>query len=86
MLLQPLSQPLPFHLQVRGWQSLESLTGLQADEQLELACRTVVGVLVAARPLFIRTREDREAYDVLCDEVEEWFQAEIVPLRFGRTQ
>jgi len=75
---------LPVHLQVRGWQSLESLAGLPADEQLELACRTVVGILAAARPLFIRTGEDREAYDVLCDAVEEWFQAEIMPLRFAR--
>lgn len=86
MLLRPLSQPLPEHLQVRVWESLESLAGLRAAEQLEIACRTVVGVLAAARSRFDRTREDREAYDVLCDAVEEWFQAEITPLRFDRPQ
>ena len=30
---------------------MEALTGLNGQEQLELACRTVVGVLAAARPL-----------------------------------
>jgi hypothetical protein len=29
---------------------LEALTGLNGQEQLELACRTVVGILAAARP------------------------------------
>lgn len=86
MLLRPLSQPLPDHLQVRGWQSLESLVGLQADEQLELACRNVVGVLAVVRARFESRREDREASDVLCDAIEEWLRTEVAPLRFARTQ
>jgi len=77
MLLRPLTHPLPIHLQVRGRESLEPLAGLNAQEQLEVACRNVVGILRAARPRFERNREDREAYDALCNAVEEWFQGEI---------
>lgn len=86
MLLRPLTEPLPPRLQMRGWQTLEALDGLNAQEQLELACRTVVGVLKAARSRFERTREDRGSFDVLCDAVEDWFFAELAPLRFARTQ
>jgi len=85
-LLRPLSDPLPLPLQQRGCKSLEALAGLNAEEQLELGCRTVVGILAAARPRFDGSREDREAYDTLCDAVEEWLQMEIAPLRFARPQ
>jgi hypothetical protein len=63
---------------------LEALDGLMADEQVEVACQLVVGVLKAARSRFDGSREDRESYDVLCDAVEDWFQTEIAPLRFTR--
>lgn len=86
MLLRPLAEPLPPSLQMRGWQALEALEGLNAQDQLELACRTVVGVLKAARPRFEGSREDRESFDVLCDAVEDWFLEELAPLRFARTQ
>lgn len=55
-----------------------------ADEQLEVACQIVVGVLKAARHGFEGYQENRAAYDELCDAVEDWFQAEIIPLRFTR--
>ena len=86
MLLRPLTEPLPLPLQLRGRQALEALAGLNANEQLELACRSVVGVLGAARARFERAQGDREAYDTLCDAVEGWFRTEIEPLRFYRTQ
>ncbi|MEK6716174.1 MAG: hypothetical protein AABZ16_01615 [candidate division NC10 bacterium] len=56
MLLRPLAEPLPFALQLRGRQSLEAFAGLTAQEQLELVCRNVLGVLAMARPRFERTR------------------------------
>ncbi len=56
MLLRPLAEPLPFALQLRGRQSLEAFARLTAQEQLELACRNVLGVLAMARPRFERTR------------------------------
>jgi hypothetical protein len=55
-----------------------------ADEQLEVACQLVVGVLMAARPRFENSQEDRAAYDTLSDAVEDWLCAEIAPLRFAR--
>jgi hypothetical protein len=60
---------------IRRW-----LVSLNTQEELEFVRRIVVGVLVAARPRFEGNREDRQAYDALCDAVEEWFQVEIAPL------
>ncbi|MBI2114895.1 MAG: hypothetical protein HYT85_07430 [candidate division NC10 bacterium] len=56
MHLRPLAEPLPFALQLRGRQSVEAFARLTAQEQLELACRNVLGVLAMARPRFERTR------------------------------
>jgi hypothetical protein len=83
MALRPLAEPLPPTLQFRGRQALEALAGLDACEQLELAFRTVLGVLKAARPRF---EGSREAFDALSDAVEEWFHAEVTPLRFAWMQ
>ena len=85
MLLRPLGQSPPA-LQARFRQALAALDGLTADEQLEVACQLVVGVLKAARPRFESSQEDRAAYNTLCDAVEEWFRAEIGPLRLARPQ
>jgi len=52
MLLRPLAEPLPLALQVRGRQAREPLDGLNAHEQLELACRSLAGILAAARSRF----------------------------------
>lgn len=86
MLMRPLHDPLPLPLQQRGYQALEALAGLNAQEQLELACRTVVGVLMAARPHFSESAHNRVAYDTLCDAVQKWLRREIGPLRFARPQ
>ena len=55
-----------------------------ADEQLEVACQIVVGILKASRPHFGEAQGGRVAYGAVCDTVEEWFQDEIAPLRFAR--
>ena len=83
MPLRPLGQSPPA-LQARFGHALSALDGLTADEQLEVACQLVVGVLKAARSRFESSQEDRAAYDTLCDGVEEWLGAEIGPLRFAR--
>ncbi len=85
MLLRPLGESPPA-LQAHFDQALETLEGLQADEQLEVACQMVVGILKAARHCFEGSRGDQAAYSALCDAVREWFQDEITPLRFARTQ
>ena len=50
MLLTPIKQPLPVHLQERGYHILETLQGLPLGDQLNLACRTVLAALLAYRP------------------------------------
>jgi ribosomal protein S12 methylthiotransferase accessory factor YcaO len=83
MLLRPLGESPPA-LQARFDQALETLEGLQADEQLEVACQMAVGILKAARPCFEGSPGDQAAYNALCAAVTEWFQDEITPLRFAR--
>ncbi len=51
-ILRPLSEPLPLDLQQRGCKVLETLNGLDGKDQLEVACRTVLAVLMAAQPRF----------------------------------
>ncbi len=78
--LRPLSEPLPPALEQRGRQIQEALEGLDAKERLELACRTVLGVLTTARPRF---RGERElVFNTLCDGVIQWLKREMKPLRF----
>ncbi len=83
MLLRPLGESPPA-LQARFDLALETLDGLQTDEQLEVACQMVVGILKAARPCLEGSPGDQAAYNALCDAVTEWFQDEITPLRFAR--
>ncbi len=84
--LRPLAEPLPPPLQQRGQQLLEALDGLDAKDQLNLACRTVVTVLTAARPRFTESAQDQVSYNTLCDAVGQWCRREMQPLRFGRMQ
>ncbi len=56
MHLRPLAEPLPFALHLRGRQYVEAFARLTAQEQLELACRNVLGVLAMVRARFERTR------------------------------
>ncbi len=80
--LRPLSEPLPPELQRRGRESLEALSGLDAKDQLELACRTVLGVLMAARTRF--QGENELVFNDLCAAVLQWLKQEMTPLRFAR--
>jgi hypothetical protein len=82
--IRPLAEPLPPALQQRSQQVLEALEGLDAKDQLNLACRTVVAVLMAARPRFATSAQDHAAYNTLCDAVGQWLRREMGPLRFGR--
>jgi hypothetical protein len=84
--LHPLTDPLPPALQQRGQQVLAALEGLDAKDQLNLTCRTVVAVLQAARPRFAASAQDHAAYNTLCDAVRQWIRREMGPLRFRRPQ
>jgi hypothetical protein len=62
MPLRPLGES-PAALQARFHQALEALDALMADEQLEVACQIVVGILKAARHRFEGSQENRAAFD-----------------------
>jgi hypothetical protein len=84
IVLRRTSDPSPQKLQAQGWASLEALEGLNSQEALEVACRNVLVVLLAARPRLERQQQDRPYFDMVCDAVEQWFQQEIAPLRLTR--
>jgi hypothetical protein len=71
----------PPALQVWFHQTLATPLWPNTDEQLEVACQLGIGILKAVRSRFATSRENRAAYDTLCDDVEEWLRTEITPLR-----
>ncbi len=83
-ILRPLSAPLPLGLQQRGWKVLEALEGLDAKDQLEVACRTVLGVLMAAQPRF--QGENDLIFNDFWAAVHQWIKQEMKPLRFTRSR
>ncbi len=78
--LRPLAEPLPPALEQRSRKVREALEGLDAKDQLELACRTVLSVLTTARPRFQGEKE--LVFNTLCDGVLQWLKREMKPLRF----
>lgn len=83
-ILRPLSEPLPPALQQRGQKVLETLDGLGGKDQLEVACRTVLAVLMATQPRF--QGENELGFNDLCAVVLQWLKREMQPLRFARPQ
>ena len=86
MLLHPLKDPVPPPLAARGRAILGVLDEVSHAEALDLACRTLVGVLLAARPRFEESKENQVVFNTLCQEVEKWVKRELKPLRFRDTK
>jgi len=86
MLLHPLKEPVPLPLAARGRAILGLLDDVSHAEALDLACRTLVGVLLAARPRFEESIADQASYNTLCLHVEQWVKRELKPLRFRDTK
>ncbi len=82
--LRPLAEPLPIALQQRGRNVLETLEELDGKDQLEVACRTVLAVLLAAQPRF--KGENELVFNDLCTAVLQWLKREMQPLRFAPPQ
>ncbi len=81
--LRPLAEPLPPALEQRGRKVLEALKGLDAKDRLELACRTVLNVLMTAQPRFRGAGE--LVFNTLCAGVLQWLKREwFVPKPGGR--
>ena len=86
MLLHPLKDSVPSLLAARGRTILGVLDEVSHAEALDLACRTLVGVLLAARPRFEDSTKDQPSYNTLCLQVEQWVKREMKPLRFRDPQ
>ena len=80
-MLAPLGKPHPQELQDRGYRMVELLQGLTVTQQPDLACRTLLAVLIALCPEMPTTNEEREAFKTLCPEVQVWLKDEIKELR-----
>jgi hypothetical protein len=86
VLLHPLKDPVPPPLAARSRAVLSMLAEVSHAEALDLACRTLVGALHAARPRFEESIADQARYNTLCLHVEQWVKRELKPLRFRDTQ
>jgi len=62
--------------------ALAALEDLEPDDQLASTGWVVVAVFGALRPRFERTPEKREAFDLLCSDVQAWLRRKIEVLRF----
>jgi len=80
-MLTPIGKPLPQELQDRGHQTLDALQGLRLEQQLNLACRTLLAVLLLRRPPPSAPKGKRDAFKTLCNEVQVWLKDEIAELR-----
>ena len=85
MLLHPLKDSILPPLAAHGRAILGLLDDVSHAEALDLACRTLVGVLLAARPRFEESIADQASYNTLCLHVEQWVKRELKPLRFRDT-
>jgi hypothetical protein len=85
VLLHPLKDLVPPPLAARGRAILGLLDDVSHAEALDLACQTLVGVLLAARPRFEDSTKDQPSYNTLCLQVEQWVKRELKPLRFRDT-
>ena len=83
-MLPPIGAPLPQYLQDRGYHILETLQGLPVEQQWPLTCRTGLAVLFMRRPSPSVPKAQRDAFRVVCAEVQVWLIDEIAELR--RTQ
>ena len=83
MLLHPLKDPVPLPLAARGRAILGLLDEVSHAEPLDLACRTLVGVLLAARPRFEDSTKDQPCYNTPCRHVEQWVKAYLPQFEVG---
>jgi hypothetical protein len=81
MMLTPLGTPLPQDLQDRGRHILDTLQGLPREQQLDVACRTILAVLLTFQPDRSAPKAKRDAFKMICDGVKIWLKDEIAKMR-----
>jgi hypothetical protein len=84
MMLTPIGTLLPQNLQDRGRHILDTLQGLPLEPQLDLACRTILAVLLTFQPASSAPKAKRDAFKTICDGVQVWLKEKIAKMR--RTQ
>ena len=80
-MLTPIRNPLPVDLQDRGRHILDILQGLPLEQQLDLACRTILAVLLTFQPDRSAAKAKRDAFKTICDGVQVWLKEEIAAMR-----
>jgi hypothetical protein len=58
-----------------------TLQGLPLEQQLDLACRTLLAFLLTFRPDSPAPKVKREAFKMICDGVQVWLKDEITEMR-----
>jgi hypothetical protein len=80
-MLTPIGEPLPHDLQDPRYHILETLQGLGVEQQMNLACRTLLAVLLMRRPDPSAPKPQRNAFKTLCAELQVWLKDEIAARR-----
>ena len=80
-MLTPIGTLLPHDLQDRGRHILDTLQGLSLEQQLDLACRALLAVLLTFRPDSSAPKAKRDAFKTICDGVQVWLKDEIAAMR-----
>ena len=80
----PLRHTLSQDLQDRGRHILDTLQGLPGEQQLDLAGRTILAVLLTFQPGPSAPKAKRDTFKLVCDGVQVWLEDESAEMR--RTQ
>jgi hypothetical protein len=75
-MLTPLGTSLPHDLQDRGRRILDTLQGLPGEQQLDLACRTIMAVLLTFRSHRSAPKAKRDAFKTICGGVQFWLEVD----------
>jgi hypothetical protein len=81
MSLTPFGILLSQDLQDRGRHLLDTLQGLPLEQQLDLACRTLLAVLLTFQPSRSSPNAKRDAFKTICDGVQVWLKDAIAEMR-----
>jgi hypothetical protein len=84
MMLTPFGTPLPQDLQDRGRHILDTLQCLPGEQQLDLAGRTILAVLLTFQPASSAPKAKRDTFKLVCDGEQVWLEDESAEMR--RTQ
>jgi hypothetical protein len=80
-MLTPIGTPLSQDRQDRGRHILDTLQGLPLEQQLDLACRTLLAVLLTFQLDRSAPKAKRDAFRTVCDGVQIWLKDEIAEMR-----